>query len=63
MVEWHRPRVKALIEAGVDLLAFETIPAIKEGVAICELMKEYPNMKAWIAFCCKVNIILFDEIF
>ena len=32
--EWHRGRVSALVEAGVDLLAVETIPALKEGLAI-----------------------------
>jgi S-methylmethionine-dependent homocysteine/selenocysteine methylase len=33
-MDWHRPRLDALIEAGVDLLAFETIPSIKEGLAV-----------------------------
>ena len=27
LMDWHRPRVKALLEAGVDILALETIPA------------------------------------
>jgi len=27
LVQWHRPRVARLLEAGVDLLACETIPA------------------------------------
>jgi S-methylmethionine-dependent homocysteine/selenocysteine methylase len=27
MMDWHRPRMKALVDAGVDLLAMETIPA------------------------------------
>ena len=30
---WHRPRIKALLEAGVDLLACETLPAqVKIGL-------------------------------
>ena len=33
--EWHRPRIAALLEAGVDLLAMETIPA-QVGVVIVE---------------------------
>ena len=55
LIEWHRPRVEALVEAGVDLLAFETIPSIKEGLALCELLKQYPNHLAWLSFSCKVN--------
>ena len=27
MMEWHRPRLKCLVEEGVDVLAIETIPA------------------------------------
>lgn len=27
LVDWHRPRMKALLDAGVDILALETIPA------------------------------------
>ena len=27
-MNWHRPRVEALLHAGVDILAFETIPAL-----------------------------------
>ena len=43
-----------LIESGVDLLAIETIPSLKEGVALTELLKEFPGTKAWISFSCKV---------
>jgi homocysteine S-methyltransferase len=42
------------LNSGVDLLAFETIPSIKEGIAICKLLEEKPETLAWIAFCCKV---------
>jgi hypothetical protein len=56
-MDWHRPRLDALIEAGVDLLAFETIPSIKEGLALCKLLKEYPNHLAWLSFSCKVKAV------
>lgn len=53
--EWHRPRIMALVEAGVDVLAVETIPALGEAVAVLELLKdEFPNTKAWVSFTCKV---------
>lgn len=31
---WHRPRIAALVEAGVDLLALETIPTVIEAEAL-----------------------------
>lgn len=40
--------------AGADLLAFETIPSIKEAQAVAELLREFPNCAAWLAFSCKV---------
>ncbi|KAL1457543.1 hypothetical protein WDU94_007759, partial [Cyamophila willieti] len=55
MREWHRPRIEALVEAGVDILAFETIPSSKEAMVLLELLKEWPNQKAWLSFSCKVS--------
>lgn len=55
--DWHRPRIKALVESGVDLLAFETIPAQVEGEVLIDLIKEYPQQKAWLSFSCKVSTI------
>lgn len=53
--EWHRPRISALVEAGADVLAVETIPALTEAVAVLELLRdEFPQTKAWISFSCKV---------
>ncbi|XP_046402455.1 homocysteine S-methyltransferase YbgG-like [Ischnura elegans] len=48
---WHRPRISTLVKAGVDLLAFETIPAIEEArVLVRMLVKEFPDQKAWLSF-------------
>lgn len=55
MREWHRPRIQALVEAGVDLLALETIPCQEEAEMLCELLREYPTIKAWLSFSCKVS--------
>jgi hypothetical protein len=57
LIEWHRPQVRALTEAGVDMLAFETIPAQKEAEALVQLLREFPSSKAWISFSCKVRFI------
>ncbi|CAH2066711.1 unnamed protein product, partial [Iphiclides podalirius] len=55
MRDWHRPRIQALVEAGVDLLALETIPCQEEAEMLCDLLREFPNVKAWLAFSCKDN--------
>lgn len=47
--------MEALAAAGADLVAFETIPSIKEAEALMELLREFPNSKAWLSFSCKVN--------
>lgn len=45
-----------LARAQPDLLAFETIPSQKEGEALAQLLKEFPNLKAWLSFNCQVFI-------
>ncbi|XP_018525353.1 uncharacterized protein zgc:172121 [Lates calcarifer] len=50
---WHRPQVDCLAAAGADLIAFETIPSLKEAEALVELLREFPNSKAWLSFSCK----------
>ena len=48
--EFHRPRIQALIEAGVDLLAIETMPQLAEIEAVLQMLeKEYPNAICWIS--------------
>lgn len=53
LIEFHRFRLKPLIENNPDLILFETIPTIKEGEAICSLLKEFKNVNAIISFCCR----------
>lgn len=55
MKAWHRPRIQALVQAGVDLLALETIPCQEEAEMLCDLLREFPHMKAWVSFSCKVS--------
>ncbi|XP_030288544.1 uncharacterized protein LOC115591060 [Sparus aurata] len=50
---WHRPHIDCLAAAGADLIAFETIPSIKEAEALVELLREFPDSKAWLALSCK----------
>ncbi|XP_023195481.1 uncharacterized protein LOC102220606 isoform X1 [Xiphophorus maculatus] len=50
---WHKAQVECLAAAGADLVAFETIPSIKEAQAVVELLREFPDCNAWLSFSCK----------
>jgi len=52
LLAWHRPRAKALLEAGCDLFACETVPSLMEAKALSQLVNELEH-PAWITFSCK----------
>ena len=52
-MDFHRPRMKALIEAGADILACETIPCLIEAQALVKLLDEFKSIDAWISFSCR----------
>jgi len=56
-MNWHRTQATILVDAGVEMLAFETFPAQKEAEAVVQLLRELPSCKAWISFSCKVGQI------
>jgi homocysteine S-methyltransferase len=43
-------RMRALIDAGADMLACETIPSLIEAQAIDKLLREFPSISAWVSF-------------
>lgn len=47
---FHRPRIEALLNAGADLLACETLPSFAEIEALADLLVEYPQAQAWFSF-------------
>ncbi len=47
----HAPRIEALLEAGVDLLAFETIPTVREARVLLDLLVEF-GASGWLSFQC-----------
>lgn len=53
LVDFHRPRMRALIEAGADMLACETIPSPIEARALVKLLGEFQGVHAWISFSCR----------
>jgi homocysteine S-methyltransferase len=52
LADFHRPRVEALIEAGADLLAFETIPTVREAEVLVRLLDDYA-VPAWLSYSCR----------
>ncbi|MBV5124096.1 homocysteine S-methyltransferase [Bacillus halotolerans] len=60
LAEFHRPRMKALIDAGADVLACETIPCLTEAKAIVHLLKEFPETYAWFSFNAKDGLRISD---
>ncbi|KAH1191012.1 Homocysteine S-methyltransferase 4 [Glycine max] len=62
----HREKVKILVEAGADLIAFETIPNKLEAQACAELLEEEGiETPAWFSFSCndESNVVSGDYIF
>lgn len=54
LINWHRPRVKALVEAGVDYIAIETMPSQKEAECVAKLIQtDFPQARCWVSFSCK----------
>ena len=50
LMEFHRPRIQLLVDAGADILACETFPCLIEAQAITALLKEFPGVYCWISF-------------
>lgn len=58
---FHRPRVAALLAAGVDLLALETIPSFPELKALLTLLQtEFPSATAWLGITLATPTTLSD---
>jgi homocysteine S-methyltransferase len=50
LIDFHRPRMAALVAAGADMLACETIPCLIEARALVRLLAEFPAVSAWVSF-------------
>lgn len=56
LIQFHHPRMEALIAAGADILACETLPSFVEAQALVELLREFPEMYAWFSFTARDEI-------
>jgi homocysteine S-methyltransferase len=52
LANFHRPRLEVLADAGADVLAFETLPCLREALILAQLLEEFPAMSAWVSFSC-----------
>ncbi len=52
LADFHRPRIEALLDAGADLLAFETIPTVREAEVLVALLAEM-EATAWLSYSCR----------
>ena len=50
--EVHAPRIDALLDAGADLLALETIPTLREAEVLVRLVEER-GAPAWLSYQCR----------
>ncbi len=50
LIAFHRPRMAALVAAGADILACETLPSLAEARALMRLLDEFPETWAWFSF-------------
>ncbi|MBT2513251.1 homocysteine S-methyltransferase [Arthrobacter sp. ISL-30] len=48
-MEFHRPRIAALVDAGADFLACETQPSFPEAEALLALVEEF-DVESWFTF-------------
>lgn len=53
LADFHRPRIGALLGAGPDLLACETLPSLLEARAILRVLRKHPAARAWVTFTCR----------
>jgi homocysteine S-methyltransferase len=56
LVDFHRPRMAALVAAGADLLACETLPCLAEARALIRLLGEFPGTWAWFSFSARDGV-------
>ena len=50
---FHERRWHILAESPADLFACETIPSLPEAKALKSLLRETPDVRAWISFSCR----------
>lgn len=53
LYQFHKERIELLVEAGVDVLACETIPSMTEAKILTQVLHDFPEITTWITFSTK----------
>lgn len=53
LVDWHRDRIQALQDGGVSFIAAETVPMVREALAIMDTVCQVGLLKMWVTFTLK----------
>jgi homocysteine S-methyltransferase len=53
LMDFHGPRLELLAKSGADLLACETVPSLLEIEALVALLRDLPDVHAWLSCSCK----------
>ncbi len=56
LIAFHRPRLVALLAAGAEVLACETLPCLVEAQALVRLLAEFPDASAWVSFSARDDV-------
>lgn len=52
--DWHLPRIRALVDAGADFLAVETLPCWREAMSVMDAVMELGGIVSlWLSFTLK----------
>jgi homocysteine S-methyltransferase len=57
--DFHRPRIEALVQAGADFLACETLPSFAEAEALLALTGEL-DVESWFSFSLRDGVHISD---
>lgn len=60
MRQFHEDRICALIDAGIDIIACETIPSWAEINVLVDVIKQFPAIPCWFSFTLKDSQHLSD---
>lgn len=50
---FHLPRIRALSEGAVDVIALETFPSLAEALAAVEVVSEVGSVPCWVSLTCR----------
>ena len=56
--DWYRGQLTVMADTEADLIAFETIPGLKEAEIIDQVLREFPSLTAYISFTCRDSVRL-----